>query len=142
MKTRNPRPTTPSSARGLAWTAVFAAALALGLSGLVAAQPGQGLGAGPGMQGTGLGAGHGRLGAGMRAMYFDQLNTRGWTLMTPAERVAHQAKMRAAATYEDCKRLQEEQHQTMQARAQEKGVVLAAPRSNGCDVARARGWLK
>jgi hypothetical protein len=69
-------------------------------------------------------------------------NTPGWTLMTPQERSEHQAKMRAAKTYDECKAIQEEQHKTMEARAKEKGVTLHAPRRNGCDVMKAKGIIK
>ena len=106
----------------------LAGALALTMTSLVAAQPGPGMGAGPG--------------AGMRGMRFDQANTPGWTLMTAEERTANQSRMRAVKTYEECKQVQDEQHKVMEARAKEKGVTLAAPRQNGCDVAKARGWLK
>ena len=106
----------------------LAGALALTMTGLVAAQPGPGMGAGPG--------------TGMRGMRFDQTNTPGWTLMTPEERSAMQTRMRAVKTYEECKQVQDEQHKVMEARAKEKGVTLAQPRGNGCDVAKSRGWLK
>ena len=52
----------------------------------VLAQPGPGMGSGPGMQNSGSGSG--TTGRGGRAMRFDQNNTRGWTLMTPAEQTA------------------------------------------------------
>jgi hypothetical protein len=87
------------------------------------AQPGPGMGGGRGMR-------------------FNQNNTPGWTLMTPEERTAMQTKMRAVKTYEECKQLQTEHHTAMQARATEKGVTLNAPRQNGCDNMRARGWIK
>ena len=106
----------------------LAGALALTVTSLATAQPGPGMGAGPG--------------AGMRGMRFDQANTPGWTLMTAEERTANQSRMRAVKTYEECKQVQDEQHKVMEARAKEKGVTLAAPHRNGCDVAKARGWLK
>jgi len=81
-------------------------------------------------------------GAGQRGMRFSQTNTPGWTLMTAEERTAHQAKMRAVKTYDECKLLQDEQHQAMQARAKEKGVTLNVPRQNSCDRMKARGWIK
>lgn len=115
--------------------ATAAAALALGFADIAAAQPGPGMGAGPAARQAGPGAG-------WRNLRFDQGNTRGWTLMTPEERTANQTRMRAVQTYDECKQVQEEQHQLMEARAKEKGVTLAAPRENACDVAKARGWLK
>lgn len=102
--------------------ATAAAALALGFTDIAAAQPGPG--------------------AGWRNLRFDQANTPGWTLMTAEERAAHQTRMRAVQTYNECKQVQEEQHKLMEVRAKEKGVTLAAPRQNACDVAKARGWLK
>lgn len=81
-------------------------------------------------------------GPGQRAMRFSQANTPGWTLMTAEERTAHQTKMRALTTYDECKQLQTEQHQTMQTRATEKGVTLNVPRQNSCDRMKARGWIK
>lgn len=69
-------------------------------------------------------------------------NTSGWTLMTAQERTEHQSKMRAAKTYEECKALQDEHHQAMEARAKEKGLTLRPARRNGCDVMKARGILK
>lgn len=102
--------------------ATLTAALALGLTDIATAQP--------------------RPGAGWRAMPFDQSNIAGWTLMTAEERAAYQTRMRSVQTYDECKQVQQEQHQLMEARAKEKGVTLAAPRQNACDVAKARGWLK
>ncbi len=90
---------------------------------------------GPG-DGTGPGAG-----MGMR-FNFDKTNTPGWTLMSAEERVAHQSTMMAAKTYEACKAAQEAQHAAMTARAKEKGVTLPAPRSNGCDRMKVRGFFK
>ena len=81
-------------------------------------------------------------GAGQRAMRFSQTNTPGWTLMTAEERTALQTKMRAVQTYDECKLLQAEHHQAMQARAKEKGVTLNVPRQNSCDRMKARGWIK
>jgi len=81
-------------------------------------------------------------GAGQRGMRFSQTNTPGWTLMTAEERTAHQTKMRAVTSYDECKQLQDEQHQTMLARAKEKGVTLNTPKQNSCDRMKARGWIK
>ncbi|MDP2132683.1 MAG: hypothetical protein Q8J99_03650 [Sulfuritalea sp.] len=119
----------------------FAALAVLGASLAVpaAAQPGGGPGMGPG-QGMGPGAGMGP-GKGMR-FNFDKDNTRGWALMTAEERQAHSARMHAAKTYDECKALQAEHHQAMEARAKEKGVTLPAPRANGCDRMKERGFFK
>ena len=130
-------------------TLATAAALAAALSASVLAQTtpgaGPGMGYGPGMQGAGPGGGAGPMGPGsrgMRNMNFDKGNTPGWKLMTPEERTANQTRMRAATSYDECKKLQDEQHQLMETRAKEKGVTLSAPRQNGCDVAKSRGYLK
>jgi hypothetical protein len=69
-------------------------------------------------------------------------NTTGWALMTPEERSANQAKMRAVTTYAECKALLEENHKMMEARAKEKGVKLPKPRQSGCEVMKARGFMK
>lgn len=82
------------------------------------------------------------MGGGMGRMRFDKNNTPGWTLMSAEERAAHQAKMRAVKTYDECKQLQAEQHTAMEARAKEKGVTLNSPGRNGCDVAKARGLIQ
>jgi len=81
-------------------------------------------------------------GAGQRGMRFSQTNTPGWTLMTAEERTDHQTKMRAVTSYDECKQLQDAQHQAMQARATEKGITLNTPRQNSCDRMKARGWIK
>jgi hypothetical protein len=104
----------------------------------VLAQPGPGMGAGPGMQNGGPGPG----GPGMRGMRAYKGNAPGWNLMTQEERTAYQIKMRAVKTYDECTQLQTEQHKTMEARAKEKGVTLPAPRQNRCDRMKARGLIK
>lgn len=119
-------------------TITMAMVIGAALSASVLAQTGLGPGPGPYAQG----AGPDPMAPGMRGMRFDAANTPGWTLMTAQERVAHQAKMREVKTYEECKQVQAERHTLMQARAQERGVTLQAPRQNGCDVAKARGWIQ
>lgn len=122
----------------------LATLLGAALTASVLAQPGPGMGGGMGGGGgmQGAGPGTGPMGHGMRGMRFDKNNTPGWTLMTAEERAAHQAKMRAVKTFDECKQLQAEQHTAMEARAKEKGVVLNTPGRNGCDVAKARGMIK
>lgn len=51
-------------------------------------------------------------------------NTSGWSLMTPQERVAHQARIRSFKTLAACRAYQAEHHQLMLARAQSKGETL------------------
>jgi hypothetical protein len=69
-------------------------------------------------------------------------NTRGWSLMTTEERTAYHDKMLAAKTLDECKAIQVEHHQAMEARAKEKGTTLMAPRQNACDRMQARGFFK
>jgi len=120
------------------------ALLGAALAAPVLAQPDPGMGGGPGMQNAGQGAGQG-MGPGAgggRGMRCNQGNTTGWSLMTPEERTEHQNRMRAVKTYDECKRLQTEQHAAMEVRAKEKGATLPAPRQNGCDRMKARGFIK
>lgn len=73
---------------------------------------------------------------------WNQDYTPGWTLMTPQERTDWAVKMGEVKTYDECKAAQDEHHKLMEARAAEKGVKLTAPRQNGCDVMKARGFIK
>lgn len=109
----------------LALTTSFLAAAVVAASAF--AQMGPGGGMGPG--------GKGRFA-------WNQDYTQGWTLMTPDERTVWQMKMRETKTYDECKAIQDEHHKLMETRAQEKGVKLAPPRQNGCDVMKARGFIK
>ena len=105
--------------------------------------PGQGMGQGMG-PGAGMGPGQGMGPGGGRGkrFNFNKDNTPGWKLMSAEERTAHRDKMRGAKTYDECKAVQDEHHKAMEARAKEKGVTLAAPRFNGCDRMKARGFFK
>lgn len=96
------------------------------------AQMGSGMGGG---MGPGMGGGQGRAN-------WNEDVTKGWTLMTAQERTEWNARMRAVTTYDECKSLQAEHHQAMEARAGERGVKLAPPRHNGCDMMKARGIIK
>ena len=62
--------------------------------------------------------------------------------MTAQERTDYATKMAEVKTYDECKALQDEHHKTMEARAAEKGVKLVPARQNGCDVMKARGFIK
>ena len=107
--------------------------------------PGAGKGPGAGMgPGSGMGPGQGMGPGGGRAMRFNSNkdNTPGWKLMSAEERTAHRDRMRGAKTYDECKAVQDEHHKAMEARAKEKGVTLPAPRFNGCDRMKARGFFK
>ena len=115
--------------------------LGASLASPILAQPAGGQGMGPGAgQGAGMGPGTG----GGKGMQFnaDKDNTWGYQLMSPEERNAHRDKMRSTKTYDECKALQEDHHKAMEVRAKEKGVTLPAPRNNGCDRMKARGFYK
>ena len=107
---------------------------------------GMGMGGGPGMQNSGQGCG--KMGQGMRGgrggrgMQSGQNGIAGWSLMTPEERTAHQIKMRAVTTVDQCQVVQTEHRTAMEARAKEKGVTLRAPRQNACDNLKAQGLIK
>jgi hypothetical protein len=58
-------------------------------------------------------------------------NTRGWMLMTPKERIEHQAKMRSFDNYDDCHAYQLAHHRLMQERAEQAGLALP---ENGRDI--------
>ena len=85
-------------------------------------------------------AAQGGPGKGRYAM--DAANTPGWTLMTAEERSAHQQKMWASKTYDECKAIQAEHHTAMEARAKEQGKTLRAPGVNACDRMRTRGMIR
>lgn len=108
------------------------------MDGGVCAQNAGPRGGGGGGQAIGRGAPGGRQG-----MRFNRQNTAGWNLMTPEERNAHRTKMFSAKTYDECKAIQAEQHQTMLARAKDQGVALpAVPLGRACDRMQARGFFQ
>ena len=113
---------------------VLLASLGAAIAAPAFAQPAGGQGMGPG---SGMGPGAGQ------AMRFsaNKDNTSGWALMSTEERTVHRDKMRGVKTYEECKAVQEEHHKAMEARAKEKGTTLPAPRQNGCDRMKARGFF-
>jgi hypothetical protein len=51
-------------------------------------------------------------------------NTRGWQLMTPAERIEHQRRVRGFTTLAECRAYQREHHQLIEARARQQGKAL------------------
>lgn len=59
-------------------------------------------------------------------------NTRGWQLMTPEERVEHQATIRSFKTYEECHNYQAAHHQRMAERARQRGLDLPPGRRDIC----------
>lgn len=90
-----------------------------------------------------MGPGGGGMGPGGKGRFaWNQDHTPGWILMTPEERTAWQAQMREVKTYEECKATQEAHRAVMAERAKEKGLPYAPPPHNGCDVMKARGFIK
>ena len=63
----------------------------------------------------------------------DQGNTRGWDLMSPEERIAHQARVRGFTDYQACQSYRPEHHQLMQQRAAARGLTLPESGRNFCD---------
>lgn len=59
-------------------------------------------------------------------------NTTGWHLMSPEERIEHQAKIRSFKNYEDCHAYQLEHHNLMVARANEQGLQLPEKSRDFC----------
>lgn len=51
-------------------------------------------------------------------------NTRGWALMTPRERIEHQATVRAFTSLAECRAYQLRHHAQMEARARDSGQTL------------------
>lgn len=66
------------------------------------------------------------------AWHASEGNTRGWQLMTPAERLDHQAKVRSFTNYDDCRAYQVNHHRLMQERATERNMVLPGPGRDFC----------
>ncbi|HSB21930.1 MAG TPA: hypothetical protein VLE94_02350 [Burkholderiaceae bacterium] len=102
-----------------------------------AAAPGPGgPGMGPGMgrgPGAGPGMGYGAASAPGRGWRASPNNTPGWALMTPEERAAHQQRMNGMTSRADCMAYQQQHHQEMAARAQQRGASAPAqPRRDWC----------
>ena len=53
-----------------------------------------------------------------------EANTRGWQLMTPEERIEHQARVRSFTSYEECRSYQLAHHRLMEERARQRGLEL------------------
>jgi hypothetical protein len=63
----------------------------------------------------------------------DANNTRGWQLMTPEERIAHQAKIRSFEDYAACRTYQVAHHRLMEERARQQGRTLSSEQRDFCD---------
>lgn len=72
----------------------------------------------------------------------DPDNSRGWELMSPAERIEHQRRLRSFTDYEACRAYQQAHHAQMEARAQAAGRSLKPRARSPCDDLRERGDLK
>ncbi len=59
-------------------------------------------------------------------------NTRGWQLMTPEERIAHQARVRGFRDYAECHAYQLEHHALMVERARARGLPLGEQHRDIC----------
>lgn len=72
----------------------------------------------------------------------DPDNSRGWELMSPAERIEHQRRLRSFTDYEACRAYQQAHHARMEARAQAEGRSLKPHTRSPCDDLRERGDLR
>jgi hypothetical protein len=88
------------------------------------------------------GPGMGGPGSGWKGWAWNSDTVPGWQLMTPDERTEHQNKMRSMKTYADCETYHKEHWSVMEQRAKEKGVAVATPRRDPCEVMKARGIVK
>ena len=59
-------------------------------------------------------------------------NTAGWQLMTPQERIEHQARLREFTDYAACRAYLELHHQEMVDRARERALALPRARRDAC----------
>jgi hypothetical protein len=95
-------------------------------AGTAAAPPGCPAGSGPHCTRAGQGAGKGMAmgkGTGMRA---GPGMTMGWSMMTPQERQAHQARMMGFTSAKECRAYVAEHHKLMAERAKQRGVAMPA----------------
>lgn len=60
-------------------------------------------------------------------------NTRGWMLMSPQERIEHQARVRGFIDYTACEAYRAEHHALMVQRARERGLDLPGGGRDFCD---------
>jgi hypothetical protein len=88
---------------------------------------GEGAGAAPAASAPGIGPGmHARRGQAGADI------TPGWSMMTPAERADHRARMGSIRTYDECKAYMDKHREEMASRAKESGKQLPVPRRDGC----------
>lgn len=60
-------------------------------------------------------------------------NTRGWQLMTPEERIEHQARVRGFTDYDACQAYRTRHHDLMAERARQGGLTLPDGGRDFCD---------
>ncbi|WP_013500964.1 hypothetical protein [Rhodopseudomonas palustris] len=68
----------------------------------------------------------------------DEGNTRGWMLMSPQERIAHQARVRGFTDYAACEAYRAGHHALMVQRARERGLDLPGGGRDFCDHLKSR----
>jgi len=123
---------------------MIAAAVAIVSSLALAQGPGYGTGGEGKGPGYGSGGKYGPEGKGGKGpgWRFGSSNTRGWSLMTPAERAEHRQKMLSMKTVADCKAFLEEHRKLMESRAKEQGKpVPPGPRQDMCERMKQAGRL-
>lgn len=59
-------------------------------------------------------------------------NTSGWQLMSPQERIEHQARLREFTDYVACRAYLDTHHELMEARARALGLALPVARRDAC----------
>jgi len=69
-------------------------------------------------------------------------NTRGWQLMSPEERIEHQARIRGFTRYEDCLAYRTEHHRLMVERAASAGLQLRQGGRDFCEHLRPPSGLQ
>jgi hypothetical protein len=68
-----------------------------------------------------------------------ETNTRGWQLMTPEERIAHQARVRSFTDHDVCETYRTQHHALMTERARQRGVSLNEGAHDFCDHLKSHG---
>jgi hypothetical protein len=63
----------------------------------------------------------------------DERNTRGWQLMTPQERIEHQAQVRGLTDYDACQQYRTKHHELMAERARQRGLDVPDSHWDFCD---------
>ncbi|MDD3353571.1 hypothetical protein [Zoogloea sp.] len=72
----------------------------------------------------------------------DAGTVRGWALMSPAERIEHQRRLRSFTHEAECRAYLQAHHAGMAQRARDRGVQLAPGGRSPCDALLQRGALQ